>query len=169
MISTLFFDVGETILNAEAQQDALAEVHRKVLEDFGFSLTRDDYRRLDEEKIRAFVPSAMHAITWHFARPDVSLHNEITREIRSHYGEIRKLGSQLYPEVAGQLERLADGYSLGLAANAPASVTDILEDLGVLRWFSHTDVSGTTGNKKPDHRFLRPSLRMRTRKRPKRS
>ena len=51
MISTLFFDVGETILDAEAQMDALAEVHRKVLEDFGFPFTRDEYLQLDKEKI----------------------------------------------------------------------------------------------------------------------
>jgi len=158
LISTCFFDVGETILDAEAQQDALTEVHRKVLSDFGFSLTRNEYSRLDEEKIRSFVPSAMHAITWHFARPDVTLHNEITSEIRSHYGEIRKLGCRLYPGVAGLLKKLADGYSLGLAANAPASVTDVLDGLGVLHWFSHTDVSGSIGIKKPDHRFFETIL-----------
>ena len=158
MISTLFFDVGETILDAEAQQDALTEVHRKVLSDFGFSLTRDEYSRLDEEKIRSFVPSAMHAITWYFARPDVTLHNEITREIRAHYGEIRKLGCRLYPGVDRLLEKLADGYSLGLAANAPASVTDVLDGLGVLHWFSHTDVSGSIGIKKPNQRFFETIL-----------
>jgi len=129
-----------------------------VLNDSGFSLTQDEYRLLYEEKIRSFVPSAMHAITWHFARPDITLHNEITSEIRAHYGEIRKIGCRLYPGVAGLLENLADGYSLGLAANAPASVTDILEDLGVLRRFSHTDVSGSIGIKKPDHRFFETIL-----------
>ena len=158
MISTLFFDVGETILDAESQMDALAEVHRKVLGDFGFPLTRDEYRQLDNEKIRSFVPSAMHAITWHFARPDVGLYEQITREVRSHFGEIRKLEVRLYPGVAGQLERLANDYTLGLAANAPASIRELLEEFGVLRWFTHTDVSGTIGIKKPDQRFFETIL-----------
>lgn len=158
MISTLFFDIGETILNAEAQQNALAEVHRKVLGDFGFSLTRDEYRWLDQEKIRSFVPSAMHAVTWHFARPDVTLHDNITRELRSHYDEIRQIESRLYPGVDGLLEKLADDYALGLAGNAPASVTKLLKELGVLRWLTHTDVSGRIGIKKPDHRFFETVL-----------
>lgn len=158
MISTLFFDIGETILNAEAQQDALAEVHRKVLGDFGFSLTRDEYRWLDQEKIRSFVPSAMHAVTWHYAKPDVSLHNDITGELRSHYDEIRQIESRLYPGVDRLLEKLADDYALGLAGNAPASVTEFLEELGALRWFSHTDVSGSIGIKKPDQRFVETIL-----------
>lgn len=158
MISTLFFDVGETILDAEAQMDALTEVHRKVLGDFGFALTRDEYRQLDNEEIQSFVPSAMHAITWHFARPDVGLYEQITREVRSHFGEIRKLEVRLYPGVAGQLERLANDYTLGLAANAPASIRELLEEFGVLRWFTHTDVSGTIGIKKPDQRFFETIL-----------
>ena len=158
MISTLFFDVGETILDAEAQMDALAEVHRKVLIDFGFTLTRSEYQQLDNVKIRSFVPSAMHAITWHFARPDVGLHNDITCKLRSHYDEIRQIESRLYPGVDGLLKNLANEYTLGLAANAPASVTDILEDLGVLRWFTYTDVSGSVGIKKPDQRFFETIL-----------
>ena len=158
MISTLFFDVGETILDAEAQMDALAEVHRKVLGNFGFPLTRDEYRRLDDEKIRSFVPSAMHAVTWHFARPDVSLHNGITGKLRAHYDAIRQIESRLYPGVDGLLKKLADEYTLGLAANAPASITTLLEELGVLHWFTHTDVSGSIGIKKPDQRFFETIL-----------
>lgn len=158
MISTLFFDVGETILDAESQMNALAEVHRNVLGDFGFALTRDEYRQLDNEEIQSFVPSTMHAITWHFVRPDVGLYEQITREVRSHFGEIRKLEVRLYPGVAGQLERLANDYTLGLAANAPASIRELLEEFGVLRWFTHTDVSGTIGIKKPDQRFFETIL-----------
>ena len=33
-----------------------------------------------------------------------------------------------------------------------------LENLGVLRWFSHREVSGTFGIKKPDNRFFRTIL-----------
>ena len=137
---------------------ALAEVHRKVLGGFGFQLTRDEYTQLDKEKVRSFVPSALHAVTWHFARPDVSLYNDITGKLRSHYDEIRQIESRLYPGVGGLLKKLADEYTLGLAANAPASVTDILEDFGVLRWFTHTDVSGSIGIKKPDQRFFETIL-----------
>lgn len=158
MISTLYFDVGETILDAKAQMEVLAEVHRTVLGDFGFALTRDEYRRLDGEKIRSFVPSAMHAVTWHFARPDVSLHNGITGKLRAHYDAIRQIESRLYPGVDGLLKKLADEYTLGLAANAPASITTLLEELGVLHWFTHTDVSGSIGIKKPDQRFFETIL-----------
>ena len=158
MISTLFFDVGETILDAEAQMYALAEVHRKVLGGFGFQLTRDEYTQLDKEKVRSFVPSALHAVTWHFARPDVSLYNDITGKLRAHYDAIRQIESRLYPGVDRLLKKLADEYTLGLAANAPASITTLLEELGVLHWFTHTDVSGSIGIKKPDQRFFETIL-----------
>ena len=158
MISVLLFDVGETILDAAGHQDALMEVHRAALRRFGFELSVEEYKELDCEKMIQFVPSAMHAITWHFAKPDVPLFNEITGEVRSHYPEIRALGFRLYPGVAAVLEELAGEYTLALAGNAPASITEVLDELGVLRWFRHREVSGTIGIKKPDERFFRTIL-----------
>ena len=154
MNTVLLFDVGETILDAAGQQDALMEVHRTALGGFGFELSVDEYRRLDDEKLRQFVPSAMHAITWHFARPDVCLFDEITGQVRSHYAEIRSLGFRLYPGAADMLQQLAEEYTLALAGNAPASITEVLDDLGVLCWFRHREVSGSIGIKKPDGSFF---------------
>ena len=158
MISVLLFDVGETILDAVGHQDALMEAHRGVLAQFGFELSAEEYKQLDREKMLQFVASPMHAITWHFARPDVCLFDEITARVRSHYPGIRALGFQLYPGVAAVLEELAGEYTLALAGNAPASITEVLDELGVLRWFRHREVSGTIGIKKPDERFFRTIL-----------
>ncbi|MDE2890449.1 MAG: HAD family hydrolase [Gemmatimonadota bacterium] len=160
MIRVLLFDVGETILDAEGQQDALMEVHRTTLARFGFEMSVEEYRLLDSEKISEFVPSPMHAITRHFARSDASLFDEITREVRSHYPEIRSLGYRLYPGAAVILEQLAEEYTLALAGNAPASITDVLDELGVLRCFRHRVVSGSIGIKKPEERFFRTILDM---------
>ena len=96
MTSVLLFDVGETILDAVGQQDALMEVHRTALAKFGFKLSVEEYRRLDGDKISQFVPSAMHAITRHFSKPDVSLFNEIT-EVRSHYSRSGRSGTDYIP------------------------------------------------------------------------
>lgn len=158
MIEVLLFDVGETILDAAGQQDALMEVHRTTLARFGFEMSVEEYRLLDSEKISEFVPSPMHAITRHFSGANASLFDEITREVRSHYPEIRSLGYRLYPGAAVILEQLAEEYTLALAGNAPASITDVLDDLGVLRWFRHRVVSGSIGIKKPDERFFRTIL-----------
>lgn len=158
MSSVLLFDVGETILDAVGHQDALMEAHRGALAQFGFELSVDEYKELDGEKMLQFVPSPMHAITWHFARPDVGLFDEITAEVRSHYPEIRALGFELYPGAAAVLEQLAQEYTLALAGNAPATITEVLDELGVLRWFRHREVSGTIGVKKPDERFFRTIL-----------
>ena len=154
MTSVLLFDVGETILDAVGQQEALMEAHRGALAQFGFEMSVDEYKQLDREKMLQFVPSPMHAITWHLTRPDVCLFNEITARVRSHYPDIRALGLQLYPGAPAVLEELAEKYTLALAGNAPAGITKVLDELGVLRWFRHREVSGTIGIKKPDERFF---------------
>ena len=158
MSSVLLFDVGETILDAVGHQEALMEAHRGALAQFGFELSVEEYKQLDREKMLQFVPSPMHATTWHFARPDVGLFDEITARVRSHYPQIRALGFELYPGAAAALEQLAEEYTLALAGNAPASITEVLDELGVLRWFRHREVSGSIGIKKPDERFFRTIL-----------
>ncbi|MCY3777121.1 MAG: HAD family hydrolase [Candidatus Aminicenantes bacterium] len=158
MISLLLFDVGDTILDTPGHQEALQEAHRAALARFGFELSAGEYQQLDHDKMRQFVPSPMHAITWHYARPDVRLFNEITREVRSHYPEIWALGFRLHPGIAAVLEQLAKEYSLALAGNAPARITENLDELGVLRWFRHREVSGSLGIKKPDEGFFRTIL-----------
>ena len=60
--------------------------------------------------------------------------------------------------IAAVLEQLAGEYTLALAGNAPADITEVLDDLGVLRWFRHREVSGSLGIKKPDERFFRTIL-----------
>ena len=53
---------------------------------------------------------------------------------------------------------MAGDFTLGLAGNAPASAPKSLDGFGVLRWFTHTDVSGSIGIKKPDQRFFETIL-----------
>ena len=72
--------------------------------------------------------------------------------------EIRQIESRLYPGVDVLLEMLAGDFTLGLAGNAPASVLKSLDGFDVLRWFTHTDVSGSIGINKPNHRFFETIL-----------
>jgi HAD superfamily hydrolase (TIGR01509 family) len=150
----VLFDIGETLLDSEAQMAALAEVHRRVLTDHGFVLTLDEYEQIDKRMIQTFVPSAMHAITWYFAKPDVDLFNRITSQLRSFYPEIRKHPMCLYPGVKQILSELSGKFVLALAANAPGSIRDTLRNFGVLDYFTYTDVSGDMNVKKPDPRFF---------------
>ena len=53
MTSALLFDIGETILEADAQEDALIEAHMSALGKFGYPLTREEYLRLDNDIIPA--------------------------------------------------------------------------------------------------------------------
>ena len=154
MARVVLFDIGECLLNTDREQAALAEVHRTVLDSNGFEIDADEYAALDRQMILTFVPSPMHAITWHFAKPDVDLFDAMTREIRSHYPAIRKHTSSLYPGADTLLADLCQSHILGLAANAPSSIRDKLSQLGVLKYFTHTKVSGDLGVKKPDIQFF---------------
>jgi putative hydrolase of the HAD superfamily len=66
-------------------------------------------------------------------------------------------GIEMRPGVPEMLGRLHDhGLKLGLAANQPARVVAELDRRGVGQLFSHREVTGQHGYKKPDARlFLR--------------
>ena len=158
MPPVVLFDIGECLLNTDREQAALAAAHREVLANNGFRLDAQEYADLDRRMILTFVPSPMHAITWHFAKPDVLLFNAMTSEIRSHYPEIRKHSFSLYDGVKELLSDLSGSHTLALAANAPGSIRDKLDQCGVLQYFSFTSVSGDLGVKKPDPRFFEAIL-----------
>jgi FMN phosphatase YigB (HAD superfamily) len=56
--------------------------------------------------------------------------------------------------VEEALESLSRSHMLALAANAPSSIKQVLDQLGVLRWFACADVSQDMGLAKPDVRFF---------------
>ncbi|MGH2634420.1 MAG: HAD family hydrolase, partial [Tepidiformaceae bacterium] len=64
---------------------------------------------------------------------------------------------ELRPGVDEVLRSLqARGLKLGLAANQPARIVGELDRLGIGQWFTHREVSGHHGYRKPDVRlFLR--------------
>ncbi len=69
----------------------------------------------------------------------------------------RRGGIELRPGIGDLIRNLYErGMKLGLAANQPARVIDELDGFGLGQYFSHREVSGHHGYRKPDTRlFLR--------------
>jgi HAD superfamily hydrolase (TIGR01509 family) len=63
-----------------------------------------------------------------------------------------------YPDSAGGLARLQDRTRLALLSNAPPSLRDLLEKLGLARFFDYMVISGEVDVRKPDHGIYRLAL-----------
>src|SRR5581483_375432 len=65
---------------------------------------------------------------------------------------------ELYPEVVEVLETLAPRFPFAVVSNFDGRLRMILEQLGVLRFFSHIFVSSELGADKPDPEIFRRAL-----------
>jgi HAD superfamily hydrolase (TIGR01509 family) len=147
----VLFDVGgplDTEVHAEAAIDAAIKAH---LREHGIPVSDDDYGAANRWAIESFAPDTYAAILWRLCDGDPELAERVGRP---NFGprefQLRDGVAQLLAELHGR------GLLLGLAANQPARTLEVLDGLGIGRYFAHREVSGHHGLHKPDVRlFLR--------------
>lgn len=153
----VLFDIGGPIdtevLSEQRKDAAILDAVRAE----GFSLEAPDVAAASERAVRAYAPDAYAAMIF-----DLCLHDAAAA--RRAYAHFHAAASrdvdariQLRPGIAELLRELhGRGVLLGLAANQPARVIDDLAAHGLAEAFSHREVSGHHGFRKPDVRlFLR--------------
>ncbi|HVA40132.1 MAG TPA: HAD family hydrolase [Candidatus Binataceae bacterium] len=150
-IRAVLFDVGGPIdTEVESERYIDAQI-RASLAAAGVPVTDPEYAAANRLAVESFAPNAYKAIIWRLCGKD----HELARRL----AELPFPGRSFEPRdgMAELLHSLADrGLKLGLAANQPARILDELDRLGMGQCFTHREVSGHHGYRKPDVRlFLR--------------
>jgi putative hydrolase of the HAD superfamily len=150
-IRAVLFDVGGPI-DTEAQAERAIDA--RIVAGFaaeGVAVPPDAFADANRYAVESFAPDAYSTIVWRLADGDA----ELARRVRAIPFGPRVF--ELREGIAGVIERLhASGLKLGLAANQPARILGVLDEAGIGRYFSHREVSGHHGYRKPDVRlFLR--------------
>jgi HAD superfamily hydrolase (TIGR01509 family) len=150
-IRAVLLDVGGPIDTEVEAERAIDQQIAVAFAAAGVPVTPSDYAAANRFAVESFAPDAYSAIAWRLANGDA----ELAARIRgtSFSGRV----FELREGIAGVIERLhASGLKLGLAANQPTRILPVLDDAGIGRYFSHREVSGHHGFRKPDVRlFLR--------------
>jgi HAD superfamily hydrolase (TIGR01549 family) len=145
----VLFDVGGP-LDTEVQAERYIDERIKAaLREAGVPVTDEEYAKANRLAVESFAPSAYQAIIWRLVKGDLAL--------AARFRALQFPGRQfeLRPGIDRIINRVsASGLRLGLAANQPASVIDELDRLGIGRYFSHRQVSGHHGFRKPDMRLF---------------
>ena len=152
-IRAVLFDVGGPI-NTEFEHERLIDADIVgALTDEGIAVTPQAYADAVAWAVEHFAPDAHTAIITRLAGGDLQLAERA-------YAGMRRRADGRYPfelrdgiaDVIGWLH--GRGLLLGLAANQPATTLAVLDQLGIGRYFSHRQVSGTHGYRKPDVRLF---------------
>jgi putative hydrolase of the HAD superfamily len=152
-IRAVLFDVGGPI-NTETQHERLIDADIvAVLAAEGVAVTPDAYADAVDWAVEHFAPDAHTAIITRLARGDLALAERAYAAMRRRAGE--RYPFELRDGIADVIAWLhGRGLLLGLAANQPANTLAVLDALGIGRYFSHRQVSGTHGYRKPDVRLF---------------
>jgi putative hydrolase of the HAD superfamily len=151
-IQAVLFDVGGP-LNTELLHEAAWDRQMLVaLREHGIPVTDEQLAAASQRAVDAFAPNAYQAIIWTLTENHPAARAALSG--RSFPGDHTL---QLRDGIADVLAHLhARGVLLGLAANQPADVIVRLDTVGIGRYFTHREVSGMHGYRKPDLRlFLR--------------
>lgn len=159
MLSWIFFDVGNVILNDDpAQARAFVLLHRALVER-GHALSFADLlaerRALFEEQGQEPTRPYFQTLGKKHLGPEYrQVLAGMAAEIFSRWGEL----SPLLPGIPEVIRSLAGPYRLGIIANQPREVVPVLKAHALWDHFEVHGISSEVGLLKPDARFFQWAL-----------
>jgi HAD superfamily hydrolase (TIGR01549 family) len=159
MISWIFFDVGNVILNDDPAQ-ALAFVYlQQALAERGqrmsFAELLAERRRLFEEHGREPTRPYFQTLGKRYLGRDYRpVLTAMALDLFARWGEV----SPLIPGIREVIRSLEPSYRLGILANQPEQAIEVLKGHGLWDLFAIHGISARVGLEKPDPRFFRWAL-----------
>ena len=151
-INWLFFDMGGVVLDDSRpemlRQELALEIAQKYMPHITMAHVREAWMAASG------TPGSMRIV----ALRELCKGLQNLEEVVSEYQEQCKIDyyglSQVRPEAKNVLESLSQKYELGLMANQGARALELLEEEGVMKYFSHQKMSHHVGLEKPDPNFF---------------
>ena len=167
----IFFDLGGTLTTANP---SVAEQIVQTLADFGHPFPHQEVARALDSRAPQFEDPSnsgwtltherSHAFWTHYydsVLAELGISSTARRDIvlRIYERLSQPRGYGLYSDVIPVLERLAgEGYTLALISNWEAWGAELVEYLGISRYFPTQVLSGCVGVEKPDARIFKMAL-----------
>ncbi len=149
MVKWIFFDVGNVILNDDPAMAVYYREIYKAITEQGNSISFDqllkdrEYSIVNNRNGKHYVTVALKHLgrkTWSKYEPNIK------KLLFDNWANV----SPLMPGAKEVIRELAFKYNLGIIANQPTIVDDILKDHGLLEYFKILGISQTIGLSKPD-------------------
>jgi len=155
----IFFDVGNVILNDDPAQARAFFLLQRALEKKGVSSSlpellsqrRELVRQKGKEPTRPYFQALGKRL---LGAEYMSVLTDMASDIFPQWGEL----SPLIPGIRDIIEKLGTRFQLGLIANQPLEVVDVLKGHGLWDCFSIQGISTVVGYHKPDADFFRWAL-----------
>jgi HAD superfamily hydrolase (TIGR01549 family) len=161
MLSWIFFDVGNVILNDDPAQARAFFLLQRAVEERGGGLSLDALLRRRRELVREMGMEPTRPYFQILGKrllgsdyPEVLA--EMAADIFPRWGEL----SPRIPGMRSLIQRLKGRFHLGLIANQPVEAIDVLKGHGLWDCFSVHGISADVGFHKPDPGFFKWALEL---------
>lgn len=156
-LNCLFIDVGGVLFDDTPLLDQLYHYITGALQRRNVVVTHESVLEERERLIATNSPGVYKAVLRKFS-PDDETYREVLSEFRQWLEPRQGELNPVLPEVPEALADLAGKYKLAVAANQGAYLRGLLEQRGLLQFFSSITLSGEIGLSKPDPRFFERML-----------
>jgi len=154
--TTILFDIGWVIIDETIQEKKLFDVVIDLIEKkLNIRILPKEADRVIDCGVNSFASSLFSYFIWHFVKPNVGLYHELRREFNRFDSNPY---CRIFPDIPEVLEKLAQSFKLGYAANQKSSIHAWLEKENISKYFGAQRVSGDSGFKKPDLRHFTAAL-----------
>ncbi|HEX2889750.1 HAD family hydrolase [Vineibacter terrae] len=152
-ITTLLFDVGGPLDTEVAFERAIDLRLPEAVRRQGVDVTPESYAAACAWAVDSFAPNLYQAVVWRLCDGDVFAAHRAWALLAEEMGRI-----EFGEPRDGMIELLAAlraaGFSLGIVANQPLTLSAKLERLGMAGLFDSADGSAALGLSKPDPRLF---------------
>lgn len=155
MLRAILIDVGGVILNEDELYEAYFKFVKEKLRQSGVSFTDKEFSKAVKQCIFNFEPYFTKALVCRFVEPGEKRCDDIVNAA-NRYVKDWALGhrQQLNSGIEEVLRTISKNYMIALAGNQPSAVKNILNEYGILKYFTTTEVSEDIGKTKPDPEFF---------------
>jgi 5'-nucleotidase len=157
MIKWIFFDVGNVILNDDpAMAYFYQEIYQAIHENGRYITLNEVFAAREYSILVERNGKHYEAVGKKFLAP--TIWQKVDKRIRRTLAENWAKLSPLMPNIVPVIKSLASNYQLGIIANQPSQVIEILENHNLLAYFQVHGISQVVGLSKPDPFFFHWAL-----------
>jgi putative hydrolase of the HAD superfamily len=151
-ITTVLLDAGGVILDESEHEQVRAELAVEILNQAmpGYSL--DEYYSDVAEAVKCFCPSVYQYVFWNALNKDMSLFDRLYAAYLAEWKN-RKPPLMLSSGFETELQEISEQFDVGIAGQYGQELLDLLEELTLLKHFSHHLTQDDLSTTKPDIRF----------------
>ena len=153
MIKNIFLDAGGIILNEDEYEIKAAEIIVKIIHKYNKRYSLKHYCKDSDEAIYRYIPKVYEYIL-HKNIDDENEYKICIKEYKQKSNILSKTNFRLQNGLGTFLEKYHEKYCIGILGQYGIEFKNFLEDNGIIKYFTFSEIQDDYKITKPDPRYF---------------